>query len=65
MVQLLLRNNGTQVHTIFNLIAMQNTDNTFLKGVTSTPLILTVVGDFFFNIEGTWPSYFRGKERAF
>lgn len=58
MIQLLPRNNGTQVHTIFNLVAMQNTDNMFLKGVTSIPLLLAVVGDFFFfNIEGTWPSH--------
>lgn len=48
MIQLLPRNNGTQVHIIFNLVAMQNTDNTFLKGVTSIPLLLAVVGDFFF-----------------
>lgn len=54
MIQLHPRNNGTQVRTIFNLVAMQNTDNMFLKGVTSMPLLLAVVGDFFFfNIEGT------------
>lgn len=47
MIQLIPRTNGTQVHIIFNLIAMQNTDNTFLKGITPTPLILTVVSDFF------------------
>lgn len=42
MIQLLTRYNDTQMHLIFNVIAKENTDITFLKGVTPKALILTV-----------------------